>query len=194
MRTLLLLCGAACFCMANTIQVDTGTALLDGSLFTQGETYFAAFQLNGGTVSNTTTLVKNFQLGGGAAAAPQPTDPSAGIFLVNDGNPAPNGIFDTMLRLRVIPSNAFSLYTQRFGAGNSLQFDYFFGGYFTGIQADQFTFQLYDSSLNTLLYEQAIDVRSTPAGTPEPSSLGLVVSGIAAAYRIRRWLAHRTPR
>lgn len=53
-------------------------------------------------------------------------------------------------------------------------------GTFNGGIPDSFAFQLYDSTLSTLLYEQTIAIRdTTPAGVPEPSTLLGILSLLA---------------
>jgi hypothetical protein len=62
-------------------------------------------------------------------------------------------------------------------------------GIFAGGIPDEFSFQLYDSTLSTELYEQDFDILST-SDVPEPGTAVLCLLGIpiliARAARIRR--------
>jgi len=63
--------------------------------------------------------------------------------------------------------------------------------YVPGNSFDGFTFQLYDASLSTLLYEQTFDITGAPQPAqtvPEPAALVLLgtgLIGIGAAVRRR---------
>lgn len=161
---------------ADAVRIDTGAYLLDGTEFTAGQTYYAGFQLNGGTVSQSQALVGHFELGGGSGVAPSASDYKEGQYSA----PA-SGIFDDALMLSVAPTSAFSFYSQQFVAGDSFSFDYTFSGDFSGLQPDAFAFQLYSAGFDALLYEVRIDVHETAAvfDVPEPSSL--VLSALALA-------------
>jgi len=174
------------------IDLDNSTSLLDGSSFTAGMTYYTAFQLTGGDASNSSASVSGFDIGGGSAVAPSAADPVAGTYAVGPDPADPAGIFQTAgtLTLTVVPGNFYSLYTQQFMAGTNLSFSVSLDGVFQGGTPDAFSFQMYDSSLDTLLYEQDFAILNTaPASVPEPGSAGLVLAGLAlvlAAYWRRR--------
>jgi hypothetical protein len=174
------------------IDLDNSTSLLDGSSFTAGTTYYTAFQLTGGDASNSSATVSGFDIGGGSAVAPSPADPVAGTYAVGPNPADPAGIFQTAgtLTLSIVPANSYSLYTQQFTAGTQLSFSVTLDGVYAGGTPDAFSFQLYDSSLDTLLYEQDFAILNTaPASVPEPGSAGLVLAGLAlvlTSYWLRR--------
>jgi hypothetical protein len=169
--------------MIYSIDLDNSTSLLDGSSFTAGTIYYTAFQLTGGDASNSSAFLSGFALGGGSAVAPSPADPVAGTYAVVPDPADPAGIFQTngALTLAIAPGNSYSLYTQQFTSGTQLSFAVSLDGVFLGGTPDAFSFQLYDSGLDTLLYEQdfAILDSGSPASVPEPGSAGLMLAGLA---------------
>lgn len=171
------------------IDLDNSTSLLDGSSFTAGTTYYTAFQLTGGDASNSGASLSGFALGGGSAAAPGPADPVAGTYAVGPDPADTAGIFQTAgtLALTIVPGNSYSLYTQQFTAGTQLSFSFTLDGVYAGGTPDAFSFQMYDSSLDTLLYEQNFAIlNSAPASVPEPGSAGLVLAGMALVLLLVR--------
>ena len=175
---------------ANTIYVielDNSTALLDSSSFTAGTTYYAAFQLTGGDASNSNAFLTGFDIGGGSVVAPSLADPVAGTYVVGPDPADAGGIFQNSgtLLLTVVPSDSYSLYTQQFTAGSQFSFTASLDGVFLGGTPDAFSFQLYDSSLSTLLYEQDISILdSGTSAVPEPGSARLSLGGIALVLAI----------
>ena len=105
-----------------------------------------------------------------------------------------DGIFQTAgtLTLTVVPGDSYSLYTQQFTSGargRAAQFIFTasLDGIYAGGTPDAFSFQLYDSSLSTLLYEQDFAILdSTPAAVPEPGSASLLLTGLALALCLAR--------
>jgi hypothetical protein len=165
-----------------TIVLDNSTSLLDGSFFTVGATYYSAFQLTGGDASDSSAFVGSFDIGGGSAIAPGIADPVSGTYIVGPNAGDAGGIFQTAgtLLLTVVPADSYSLYTQQFTAGSQFGFTVSLNGVFLGGTPDLFSFQLYDSSLSTLLYEQDLAILdSAPTSVPEPDSAGLFLVGLA---------------
>ena len=164
------------------IVVDTSTSLLDGSFFTAGTIYYSAFQLTGGDASDSSAFVGSFDIGGGSAIAPGIADLVSGTYLVGPNAGDADGIFQTAgtLLLTVVPADSYSLYTQQFTAGSQFSLTASLNGVFLGGTPDLFSFQLYDSSLSTLLYEQDLAILdNAPTPVPEPDSAGLFLVGLA---------------
>jgi hypothetical protein len=172
---------------AVTIELDNSTTLLDGSVFTVGAQYVAAFQLNSsGVAAGTVAELWRFRLGGGLGVGPTAQDLVNGFYTIG---PLPTSIWQpggtlTMIvdRLGQAPYSTQAIYTQGFTAGTEFAFDLaLFSDGVAGQSPDQFAFQLYDSGFNTLLYEVALDaVDST--GVPEPATgVGVAVAVVALA-------------
>lgn len=130
----------------------------------------------------------SFQLGGGAAVAHSSGDPTSGIFAVAPGNTSNDGIFQPSgtLTLLITPASGYSLYAQQFTAGSLFEFATELDGIFAGGTPDSFSFQLYDASLSTLLYEQNFDVLQTTSAIPEPST-GMATGIAAVVLGIFMW-------
>lgn len=177
------------------IDLDNSTSLLDGSFFTAGTTYYAAFQLTGGDASNSSAALSGFEIGGGSPVAPSPADPVAGIYAVGPDPADPSGIFQTdgTLALKVVPNNSYALYAQQFTAGTQFSFSVSLDGVFLGGTPDAFSFQLYDSGLDTLLYEQDFAILNTGSSVPELGSAGLVLAGLALVLT-SDWRRHPSAR
>lgn len=177
---------------ADSITFSSSTHLLDGTNFTSGQTYYAVFQLVGGGTDNNLAQLSNFAFAGGSVMSLNLSDPSFGTFTVGPNSGSSSGIGQTnsTLQLQIASGDAFSLYSQAFIAGSSFSFNFLLTNNFTlGNSFDAFTFQLYDASLSTLLFEQKFDITGGPQPTPEPASLllfGLGLSGTAAFFRRRR--------
>lgn len=165
---------------ATTISLDTSTTLLDGSTFTAGVTYYAAFQLTGSGSATSQASLSQFNLDTGTGLAQSVADPVSGNYLIGPDASLPAGIWQPggTLLLNVDPVNAYSLYTQTFTAGGQFDLTFLLD---TNLQPpatpDQFAFQLYDSSLSQMLYEVAVDA-IPPVVTPEPSTGLPVVSAV----------------
>lgn len=182
---------APAFGRAATIELDQATNLLDASTFTAGTTYIAAFQLAGGGFSSSQALASLFDLRNGAGFAQDPSDIVTGLTVVGPNDSLPAGIWQAggTLLLTVTPSNASAVYTQAFQAGDTFRFTY---SLITDDPLapvpDQFTFQLYDDTFSTLLYEVTEDALTEGQLVPEPSTW---ISGLAGlgvifvAYRRR---------
>ena len=192
-RLALLLAGAMSLAHAATtltIIVNNGTTFLDGSSLNGGTTYYAAFELTGGDASNSTALVTGIDLGGGSAVALNLSD-TFGSFTVGPNGSDPAGAFQNAgtLQLAVTPGNGYSQYAQQFVAGTQLSFTVALNGTYLGGIPDEFSFQMYDSTLSTELYEQDLDILSTST-IPEPGTVVLCLLGfpilIARAVWVRR--------
>lgn len=174
---------------ATIVTLDSNTTLLDLSVFTPGTTYYAAWQLTGsGSVANTATL-SAIVLDGGIGLSRQLTDPVDDSFTLGPDASSVQGVWQNAatLELLVVPLDALSLYTQQFVAGNSFGFRVdLTANQIAGFAPDAFTFQLYDSGLETLLYEVSLDLLPAEE-VPEPSTLLLALLGIGfvAAKRLR---------
>jgi len=176
---------------ADSITLNASTTLLDSTTFTAGTNYYAVFQLVGGGTDNNIAQLLNFTFTGGSVLARDLADPTSGMFGVG---PAPGDVFGigqpgATLQLSIAPGDAFSLYSQQIVAGTLLSFDFILTTNFTpGNSFDAFTFQLYDATLTTLLYEQQVNITGAPEPTPEPTTLMLLASGLfgAAAFMRRR--------
>ena len=156
---------------ADTILLDTTTTLDDGSQYSVGTTYYATFQMDAGDSSDGSAYIVDITLGRGTPLEVSSNDPDGGIYVVSPDPADTLGIFQSngMLALSLTPSVAFSVYGQQFTAGLQFGFDVQLYGTYSGGTPDSFSFQLYDSSLSTLLYEQDIAIVNTSmAGTPEP--------------------------
>jgi hypothetical protein len=162
-----------------TIQMDNSTSLLDGSMFSSGTTYYAAFELSGSDNVNSQAWLTGFSLDGGLGLNSSGGDFVTGIFAVGPDSSDSAGIWQSggTLGLQITedpsaPETAsFSAYTQQLVAGSGFEFTVDLSGvYLSGIP-DAFTFQLYDSGLSTLLYQQELDQTSTTV--PEPSTAWL---------------------
>lgn len=183
-------CAAPQNVSAQSVGVNTSTMLMDGSFFTAGTTYYAAFQLTGGGTNNNSAALSSFNFGGGSAlprAVGDQTDPT---FTLGPNPLDSNGIGQAgaTLGLTITPADAFSLYSQMFTAGSSFSFNLALTNNFTpGNAPDAFTFQLYDAALDNLLFEQTINI----TGIPEPTTLlltgiSLAFAGVAVVRRHRR--------
>lgn len=176
---------------ADSIILNTSTVLFNNTTFTQDTTYYAVFQLTGGGTNNNSAFLSNFNFGGGSALARDPSDPTAGIFLITPDSTSAAGIGQTgsTLTLNITPGDAFSLYAQQFTAGNGFSFMFSLtNNFLPGNSFDGFTFQLYDASLGDLLFEQTFDITGAPQAVPEPAALMLLgagLAGIAGAMRRR---------
>jgi len=167
---------------ADTIIMNSYTSLNDGSMFTSGTTYYATFQMNAGDASSSLAAISNIVLDSGSALPPMSTDEDFGLYSVGPDPGSTDGIFQLggTLGLTLTAGSGFSLYTQQFVAGGVFQFDVSLSGTFDGGTPDSFSFQLYDASLSTLLYEQdlaVLDTDTTP--TPEPPASLLTLAGVA---------------
>ena len=166
---------------ATIVSVDTSTTLLDASNFTAGTTYYAAWQLTGAGASTNTATLSAFDLGGGAGINRQPGDPVDTPFTLGPNALSTAGVWQlsATLDLVVDPSDSFSLYSQQFVAGGSFAFrvDYT-TDQIAGFTPDAFSFQLYDSTLSTLLYEVTLDLLPPGEPIPEPSAWALALMGL----------------
>lgn len=186
---LLLLSPAAA--TAVTIELDQSTNLLNSTTFTAGNTYIAAFQLGGGGFSSSQALASLFDLSNGAGFAQDPSDIVTGLVVAGPNASLNSGIWqpDGWLLLTVTPSNASAVYTQAFLAGDTFRFTYsLVTDDASAPVPDQFTFQLYDDTLSTLLYEVTEDSLTEGQFVPEPAtwlSGILSLSLIIAASRRR---------
>jgi hypothetical protein len=183
---------AAGLSTAATIELDQSTTLLNSSTFTAGNTYIAAFQLSGGGFSSSQALASLFDLSTGAGFAQDPLDIVTGLVVVGPNSSLPAGIWqpDGTLSLEVNLVDAFAVYTQAFQAGTTFRFTYsLITDNPSAIVPDQFTFQLYDDTLSTLLYEVTEDSLNDGQLVPEPATwmTGLLGCGLLwGAYRRRR--------
>lgn len=144
-----------------TTGLDTSTSLLDSSLFTAGTDYFAAFQLTGGDHPGSVAELSGFVPAGGPFS------------------------------LAVDAANNYALETLAFTAGTSFRFTAQLAGSYTGGIPDEFSFQLYDSGVTTLLYDQSLDIRSFDGvSAPEPGTLALFLV-CAFGLMARRWKGPR---
>lgn len=170
---------------AVVVSLDTSTALLDASTYTQGTTYYSAWQLTGsGSTANTAT-VQAFLLGGGTGIDRQLADPVDDTYSLGPDPSRPAGIWQpsAVLSLTVNPADAFSLYTQQFVAGPTFEFEVSFTTeQLQGFAPDQFTFQLYDSGLQTLLYEVSIGLEAAEP-VPEPGTWAAGLAGVLLLLR-----------
>jgi hypothetical protein len=177
---------------ADSITFNSSTHLLDGTNFTAGQTYYAVFQLVGGGTDNNLAQLSHFAFAGGSVLNLSVSDPSFGTFTVGPNSSSSSGIGQTnsTLQLQIASNDAFSLYSQAFIAGTSFSFDFLLtNNFMPGNSFDAFTFQLYDASISTLLFERQFDIMGEPQQTPEPATLllfGLGLSGTAAFFRRRR--------
>lgn len=173
---------------AATIELDQSTNLLDGSTFTAGTTYIAAFQLTASGIAASQVSLSLFNLSNGAGFAPSSSDVVFGIYTVGPDDTLPAGIWQSngTLFLLVTPSSASAVYTQAFQAGTTFSFTYDLITDQTSGTPDQFAFQLYDESLSNLLYEVTEDALDVGAVVPEPSSVVLVGAGALLFTAVRR--------
>jgi hypothetical protein len=183
---------------AITIQLDNATTLLDGSLFTLNAQYVAAFQLNsGGVATGTLADLSRFRLGGGVGLGPTAQDLVLGFYTIGPAaqNPPtsiwePNGTLTLIVdRLGIPPYGTQAVYTQSFVAGTEFVFDLnLVSDGVAGLTPDQFTFQLYDSTFSSLLYEVALDAVAEPnTAVPEPATgAGVAIAVVALALWRRR--------
>jgi hypothetical protein len=180
-RLALLLAGAVSLAHAATvftIVVDGTTTFLDSSMLTAGTTYYSAFELTGGDASNSTALITGIDFGGGSAVALDLSD-TFGTFMVGPDGSDPDGAFQNAgtLQLDVTPGNSFSQYAQQFVAGTRFSFTVALDGIYAGGIPDEFSFQLYDNTLSTELYEQDLDILTTST-VPEPATVVLCLLAI----------------
>lgn len=191
-RIVLPLLLAAGLSTAATIELDQSTVLLDSSTFTAGTTYIAAFQLTGGGFASSQALASGFDLSSGSGFAQDPLDVVAGLVAVGPNDSLPAGIWQAngTLSLSVTLADGFAVYTQAFQAGTTFRFTYsLFTDNPSAIMPDQFAFQLYDSTLSTLLYEVTEDALTGGQVVPEPSTWMSGLAGVSlllGAYRRRR--------
>ena len=177
---------------ADSVTLDSSTALLDGSNFTAGTNYFLVFQLVGGGTDNNVAQIYNFAFAGGSALPRDPSDPTFGMFTLGPvaGDPSGIGQANSTLQLLIAPSDAFALFSQAMNAGTVFSFDFTLTNNFTvGNSFDAFSFQLYSVDLQTLLYEEQFDITGGPQPVPEPATwllFGSGLSGLAGALRRRR--------
>ncbi len=182
---------------AVTVQLDNSTTLLDGSLFTLGTQYVAAFQLNSGEESSgTLASLTAFQLGGGTGLSATAQDLAFGFYMIGSADivpPTSIWVPGGSLTLIVVPVeqppfSTQAFYTQSFLAGTLFSFDVeLFKDLTPGITADQFTFQLYNAEFTELRYEVALDnVAAKQAEIPEPATGAGVAAAVAALAIWRR--------
>lgn len=181
------------------VTIEQTITLLDSTQFTTGTTYYAAWAMSAGDASDSQAVVSAVLIPGGIIIPLDMTEFSAGNFTLGPNPAASAGIFQPSgtLNLQVTGLDSFSAFTQRFTAGTSLQFMVVTSGTFNGGIPDSFAFQLYDSTLSTLLYEQTIAIRDTTStGVPEPSTffatLGLLALGAKLATQPRSLIAPAT--
>jgi hypothetical protein len=184
---------------ADSIVINSSTVLLNSTNFTGGP-YVAVFQLVGGGTDNNIAQLSNFNFGGGVVFPFDPLGGSSGLFAFGPDPSDLDGIGQSFgtLQLQIASGNASALFMQMINPGTLFSFDFSLTNNFTpGNSFDAFTFQLYDSDLTTLLYEQQFDITGAPQSTPEPAALFLLGSGLsvlAGALRRRRTAAFEVRR
>ena len=127
------------------ISLASGDALNFGDFFTPGTIYTVAFQLTGGTTSDSTAQIIAIDLGGGSV------DPST-IAEGSGVSAGPNGLADGSLTLSITPANSFTYFLEQYTAGSQFQFTVTLNGIYSPPTPDEFVFQLYDQDSN-VLYE-----------------------------------------
>ena len=186
---LTLLTPSAAGSIISFVTIDQTTALLDSTLFTIGTTYYAAWTLSGGDASDSQAVVSQVMIPGGVIIPLDMTEFAFGNFTLGPNPADTGGIFQSAgsLNLQVTAQDSFSAFTQRFTAGSSLKFKVVTSGTFNGGIPDSFAFQLYDSNLSILLYEQTIAIRdTTTSGVPEPSTFAAMALLVALGANMRR--------
>ncbi len=163
-----------------TVIVQDGDTLIDSSLFASGTPYIAAFQLTGGTTSDSVAAITGIDLGGGFSAP-------GSIFATSGVTYGASGLPDGSLTLKVTPSDSFNYFFQTFTAGSQFAFTVTLTGVFSPPTPDEFAFQLYDQT-SAIVYEQDFNVTdATPPSAPEPATWTLLVTaGMLSALRYRR--------
>lgn len=172
-----------------TVELTQGNILLDGSPFLPHNSYYAVFQLTGGTTGRSFAGVSNIQMGGGSA------DPAS--IIADYAIYGFKGLSDGALYLQITPADGYSYFLQHMVAGTSFGFTVTLSGVYSPPVPDGFSFQLYSERLD-LLYEQVFNVTSSgtpppvpvfapPAEVPEPSSWPFLAAGLSAVvYRGQR--------
>ncbi len=123
-RLLAILALAAPGAHATIILIDSTTTLLNGADFLPGTTYYAVFQLTGAGATVNAATIGSFDLGGGSGILRDGGDLLDLPFTLAPDALDPFGIWqpDATLLLEVTPSDAYSLYTQKFISGSSFSF------------------------------------------------------------------------
>jgi len=180
--------------------VNNGTTFLDGSSLNGGTTYYAAFELTGGDASDSTALVTRASISGGGPVhvASEPvgyvreasrsgrTVPTRPVAFQNAGT----------LQTGRHTGNSYSQYAQAVSwPGRSFPSQLRWTAFTQGGIPDEFSFQMYDSTLSTELYEQDLDILSLPPSLnrapwscvyslPDPHSKGCVGPAIASISKL----------